>query len=123
GRAQAPQAASEGRDRALAPGCKRALGTPVEGFLFTGSASGRRARGKWVFCVQESGAPEAGRERMRKLTIAVALALITAAVGGSAFAQSYPSRTVTLVVPFPPGGGVDALARILAERLSVALKQ
>src|SRR4029077_11680960 len=37
-------------------------------------------------------------------------------------AQSYPSRTISLVVPYPPGGGVDALARIVADRLSVALK-
>ncbi len=62
---------------------------------------------------------------MRKLAIALAaiLAVVLAVVGGPAYAQSYPSRTVTLVVPFPPGGGVDALARILAERLSVSLKQ
>jgi tripartite-type tricarboxylate transporter receptor subunit TctC len=62
---------------------------------------------------------------MRKLAIvlAVMLAAFLAPVGGPAYAQSYPSRTVTLVVPFPPGGGVDALARILAERLSVSLKQ
>jgi len=52
---------------------------------------------------------------------AVALALATAC--GPVRAQSYPSRTITLVVPFPPGGGVDALARILAERLTIALKQ
>ena len=62
---------------------------------------------------------------MRKLAVvlAVILAVVLAAADGPAYAQSYPSRTVTLVVPFPPGGGVDALARIIAERLSVALKQ
>jgi len=62
---------------------------------------------------------------MRKLAILLAAisAVVLATVGGPAYAQTYPSRTVTLVVPFPPGGGVDALARILAERLSVALKQ
>jgi len=62
---------------------------------------------------------------MRKLAILLAAisAVVLAAVGGPAYAQTYPSRTVTLVVPFPPGGGVDALARILAERLSVSLKQ
>ena len=33
-----------------------------------------------------------------------------------ALAQDYPTRTVTLVVPYPPGGGVDAMARIVAEQ-------
>jgi tripartite-type tricarboxylate transporter receptor subunit TctC len=66
-----------------------------------------------------------GGKRMRKLAILLAAisAVVLAAVGGPAYSQTYPSRTVTLVVPFPPGGGVDALARILAERLSVSLKQ
>ena len=38
-------------------------------------------------------------------------------------AQGYPARTVTLVVPYPPGGGVDAMARVVAERLSASLGQ
>ena len=33
----------------------------------------------------------------------------------------YPNRTVTLVVPYPPGGGVDVLARVVAEKLSGVL--
>ena len=40
-----------------------------------------------------------------------------------ALAQDYPARTITLVVPYPPGGGVDAMARVVAERLSAALGQ
>jgi tripartite-type tricarboxylate transporter receptor subunit TctC len=40
-----------------------------------------------------------------------------------AHAQPYPTRTVTLVVPYPPGGGVDAMARIVADKLSAALGQ
>jgi tripartite-type tricarboxylate transporter receptor subunit TctC len=38
-------------------------------------------------------------------------------------AQDYPTRTITLVVPYPPGGGVDAMARVVAEKLTGALGQ
>jgi tripartite-type tricarboxylate transporter receptor subunit TctC len=39
------------------------------------------------------------------------------------FAQNYPTRAITLIVPFPAGGGVDTVARIVGEKLSRALKQ
>jgi tripartite-type tricarboxylate transporter receptor subunit TctC len=55
--------------------------------------------------------------------MAAALAAAAFVVGGTATAQDYPTRTVTLVVPYPPGGGVNALARIVAEKLSGALGQ
>lgn len=42
---------------------------------------------------------------------------------GAAFAQAYPARAVTLVVGFPPGGGADAVARIVGEKFSRALGQ
>jgi tripartite-type tricarboxylate transporter receptor subunit TctC len=51
-----------------------------------------------------------------------AASTILIACGVSA-AADYPARTVTLVVPFPPGGGVDAMARVVAEKLSGALGQ
>ncbi|MSQ72076.1 MAG: tripartite tricarboxylate transporter substrate binding protein [Betaproteobacteria bacterium] len=41
----------------------------------------------------------------------------------SALAQSWPARTITLVVPFPPGGGPDLFARILTEKLPPRLGQ
>ena len=41
----------------------------------------------------------------------------------SVAAQDYPSRAITLIVPFPAGGGVDAVARITADKLSQALGQ
>ena len=58
----------------------------------------------------------------RRTTLAIPLA-ITLAFGALASApalaqQSFPSRPVNLVVPFPPGGGTDTGARILAEQLS-----
>ncbi len=58
---------------------------------------------------------------MRKLIAAVALAAIAGLA--SAQAQTYPSRSVTLVVPFPPGGSTDVAARIMAERMRPLLGQ
>jgi tripartite-type tricarboxylate transporter receptor subunit TctC len=43
--------------------------------------------------------------------------------GGAALAADYPNRVVTLVVPYPPGGGVDAMARVVAAKLSDAFHQ
>lgn len=64
---------------------------------------------------------------MRKTKIifaATALAFIYATlVPPAAVADDYPSRSITLVVPYPAGGGVDAMARVVAEKLTVALKQ
>ena len=40
-----------------------------------------------------------------------------------ALAQDYPTRPITLVVPFPAGGGNDALARVVAERMSRTIGQ
>jgi tripartite-type tricarboxylate transporter receptor subunit TctC len=40
-----------------------------------------------------------------------------------AAAQAYPSRLLRIVVPFPPGGGVDTLGRIVAQKISPALDQ
>jgi tripartite-type tricarboxylate transporter receptor subunit TctC len=54
------------------------------------------------------------------LTAAVTLGI---AATGNASAQGYPARPITLIVPFPAGGGVDAMARIVAERLTATLGQ
>ena len=58
----------------------------------------------------------------RFATALSALAMILSLCGG-AVAADYPARNVTLVVPYPPGGGVDAMARVVAAKLSDALHQ
>jgi len=58
----------------------------------------------------------------RLAAVAAFLAAFVLGAPGPGAAQTWPSRTVTIVVPFPPGGGVDVLARIAAERLSAGMK-
>jgi tripartite-type tricarboxylate transporter receptor subunit TctC len=56
---------------------------------------------------------------MRKFIMTLALATIVA----NAQAQTFPSRQITLVVPFPPGGSTDVAARIMADRMRAPLGQ
>jgi tripartite-type tricarboxylate transporter receptor subunit TctC len=52
---------------------------------------------------------------MLKKFLAIAACVLAA---GSVFAQTYPSKPVRLIVGFPPGGGTDVVARVLAQKLT-----
>ncbi len=53
----------------------------------------------------------------------VAALVLTVAFIGAARADDYPSRPITLVVPFPPGGSTTVMARNVADKMSAALGQ
>jgi tripartite-type tricarboxylate transporter receptor subunit TctC len=59
---------------------------------------------------------------MGKLLLAAAVAAVLAG-NGTGMAQDFPSRPITMIVPFPPGGAVDPVARIVAERMKATLGQ
>jgi tripartite-type tricarboxylate transporter receptor subunit TctC len=54
---------------------------------------------------------------------AFAVAALVLAASFAAYAADYPSQTIKIVVPFPPGGGVDVVARVIAPRLGELLGQ
>jgi tripartite-type tricarboxylate transporter receptor subunit TctC len=59
--------------------------------------------------------------KRRRLVQAIALSF--AVSGASAMAQAWPTKPISLVVPFPPGGTTDVLARALGEKLTQSLGQ
>src|SRR5882762_995124 len=61
----------------------------------------------------------AGSTDMKKLLLLSALAVI--AQISAAIAQAYPTRPITIIVPYPAGGPTDALARLLAEPMKALL--
>jgi tripartite-type tricarboxylate transporter receptor subunit TctC len=61
--------------------------------------------------------------RPQRCAAAAAIALMAIAIGAPVSAQPAPSRPITLVVPFPPGGSATIIARIIADKLADALGQ
>ena len=58
---------------------------------------------------------------MRRAILAAFMALLT--IGGTAYADNFPSHPITIVVPFSAGGPTDSMARILGERMQRSLGQ
>jgi tripartite-type tricarboxylate transporter receptor subunit TctC len=59
----------------------------------------------------------------RRRALQRAIVLLLTGLTVTAYAQSYPIRPIRLVMPFPPGGNVDAFGRILAKQLEAQLGQ
>src|SRR5262245_12585995 len=64
------------------------------------------------------------REDMMVLVRALAASMLLANLAvGTAWAQTYPNHPITMLVPFPPGGATDAIARIIQDVMSKSLGQ
>jgi tripartite-type tricarboxylate transporter receptor subunit TctC len=59
----------------------------------------------------------------RRMSLALGLGLLAAATGTAASAQSFPDRSITMIVPFAAGGSTDVVARIVAQKMSEDLGQ
>jgi tripartite-type tricarboxylate transporter receptor subunit TctC len=73
--------------------------------------------GSWL---RENDAMKLPRRRFLQLTAGAAA---LPAVSRIAWAQAYPTRPITIVVPYPAGGPTDTLTRILAEHVRISLDQ
>jgi tripartite-type tricarboxylate transporter receptor subunit TctC len=59
--------------------------------------------------------------RFGKTLLCFALLVLHAASGGRAHAQAYPTRAITLVIPFAPGGSTSIVGRVIADKISALL--
>ena len=62
-------------------------------------------------------------ERVFKRGLITAISVLLAFVTHGAFSQAYPAKPIRMIVPFPPGGGSDIIARISAQKLVEAMGQ
>ncbi len=60
---------------------------------------------------------------LRRRLLATAVAIASLAIASGAAAQAYPSKPISVIVSFPPGGDTDALARLFAEKLGARIGQ
>lgn len=85
---------------------------------------GRNFAGMVTFDIAGTGDAIVREEFMRKLVaaIGVLMAIVLATIA-PATAQKYPAQTIKIVVPFPPGGAADLLARAMAQKMGESLNQ
>src|SRR5262245_50044396 len=79
---------------------------------------GPRVRARVPDSLEQRTAADRRNRLAAALTFAAALVFLGPAALGQAPIETWPSRFVRVIVPFPPGGGADAIARILSARLS-----
>ena len=60
---------------------------------------------------------------MMRILLAAVLCAGPLYCGAPANAEDYPNRPIKVVIPFPPGGPTDGMARIISERLNAVLHQ
>ena len=90
------------------------------------SARTGHSRDLQVTFTRKNGSSDRGRkdrDNGRAVLLAFAVAAFSTSSMCPATAQTYPSRAITLVVPFPAGGATDVVARVLAKGLSDRVKQ
>src|SRR5215468_8430624 len=63
------------------------------------------------------------RETLMRLFAGAAIALLAACASDPAAAQTYPDKPIKMIVPFPPGGPIDTMGRLVAHDLSAGLGQ
>jgi len=68
-------------------------------------------------------APAGNRGRVISAVLAALVIAASLLAVAHAAAQDYPARPITLIVPYPPGGGVDNMGRLIAQKPSLALGQ
>jgi tripartite-type tricarboxylate transporter receptor subunit TctC len=61
--------------------------------------------------------------RFKQVMALAAAVVVTAAVSPIAVAQDFPTKPINIVVPFPPGGSNDVLARVLGQKMSESFGQ
>jgi tripartite-type tricarboxylate transporter receptor subunit TctC len=81
--------------------------------------AGRLAGRSWQAVVRGKGV----HSLVNSWNAIAALGLLLCFNSSEAPAQDYPSRAITLIVPYTPGGGNDAMARVVADKMSTALRQ